>query len=97
MVEFGQRLRRLRKEKNMTQKQLAERVGLKNSVISFYETGERLPSPEVIKKLAATLQVSSDYLLGMEHGEMLDLHGLEEEDRQLVRVLVHTLRRKNRR
>ncbi len=39
MVEFGDRLRKLRKERKLTQKELASLIGVKNSVISFYEVG----------------------------------------------------------
>ena len=66
MIEFGQRLKSLRKQRNLTQKQLAELIGTQNSIISFYEVGDRIPSPEIIVKLARTLHVSSDYLLGLE-------------------------------
>lgn len=96
MVEFGERLRALRKQKNLTQKQLAEQIRVKNSIISFYEVGERFPSPEIIVKLATTLGVTSDYLLGIERNESIDVSGLDEEDKLLVRSLVDTLRRKNK-
>lgn len=95
MVEFGDKLRRLRKEKNLTQKQLADRIGVKNSVISFYEMGDRIPSPEVIKKLAVALHVSADYLLGIESSETMDVSGLDTRDKALVRSLIDTLREKN--
>lgn len=95
MVEFGDKLRRLRKEKNLTQKQLADRIGVKNSVISFYEMGDRIPSPEVIKKLAVALHVSADYLLGIENSETMDVSGLDTRDKALVRSLIDTLREKN--
>ncbi|MBR4888306.1 MAG: helix-turn-helix transcriptional regulator [Clostridia bacterium] len=91
---FGNRLRQLRKEKKLTQRQLAEMVGLRHSVVSFYEIGERSPSPEIIKKLASSLHVSSDYLLGIDRGETVDLFGLDEEDKHLVRTMVETLRSK---
>ena len=94
MVGFGNRLRQLRKEKKLTQRQLAEMVGLRHSVVSFYEIGERIPSPEIIKKLASSLHVSSDYLLGIDRGETVDLFGLDEEDKHLVRTMVETLRSK---
>ena len=96
MVEFGERLRALRKQKNLTQKQLAEQIRVKNSIISFYEVGDRFPSPEIIVKLATTLGVTSDYLLGIERNESIDVSGLDEEDKLLVRSLVDTLRRKNK-
>lgn len=93
MVEFGVRLRKLRKEKNLTQKQLAALIGVQNSIISFYEMGDRLPSPDVIIKLSAVLHVSSDYLLGIEKGETIDISGLNEEDKQLVNLLIEKLRK----
>ena len=96
MVEFGERLRALRKQKKLTQKQLAEQIRVKNSIISFYEVGDRFPSPEIIVKLATTLGVTSDYLLGIERNESIDVSGLDEEDKLLVRSLVDTLRRKNK-
>ena len=95
MVEFGERLRALRKQKKLTQKQLAEQIRVKNSIISFYEVGDRFPSPEIIVKLATTLGVTSDYLLGIDRNESIDVSGLDEEDKLLVRSLVDNLRRKN--
>lgn len=96
MVDFGERLRQLRKQKNLTQKQLASFVGVKNSIISFYEVGERMPSPEMIVKLATVLNVSTDYLLGMNKNETIDISGLDENDKILVNLLVDTLRNKNK-
>lgn len=99
MVEFGERLRKLRKERNLTQKQLATLVGVKNSVISFYEVGDRTPSPEVLKKLAVALHVSADTLLGIEPtapDTSFDTTGLDDNDKKLVRSLIETLKRKNK-
>lgn len=95
MVEFGNRLRQLRKDSGLTQKQLAELIGVKNSVISFYEVGERIPSPQVLRKLATTFHVTTDYLLGVERGPSLDVSGLDEQDRAVVQMLIARLREKN--
>lgn len=99
MLEFGERLKTLRKERNLTQKQLATLIGVKNSVISFYEVGDRTPSPEVLKKLALALHVSADTLLGIETVKpdtIFDTTGLDENDKKLVRLLIETLRNKNK-
>lgn len=96
MVEFGERLRQLRKQKNLTQKQLAELVGVTNSIISFYEVGDRMPSPEMIVKLAKALNVSTDYLLGMNKNETIDISDLNENDKTLVCLLVDSLKEKNK-
>lgn len=95
MVDFGLRLKELRKQHNLTQKQLANIIGVQNSIFSFYEVGERLPSPEIIRKLAITLHVSSDYLLGIEKNESVDISGLTEHDKSLIRSLIDSLREKN--
>ena len=95
MVEFGQRLRDLRKQKNLTQKQLADLIGVKNSIISFYEVGDRFPSPEIVIKLAAVLHTTTDYLLGVERGKSVDVSGLDDEDERVVRMVVERLRAKN--
>lgn len=97
MVDFGNRLRQLRKDKNLTQQQLASMIGVKNSVISFYEVGERMPSPDALRKLALALHVTTDYLLGIECGMVLDATGLDEQDRLAVQMIIGRLREKNRR
>ena len=94
MVDFGKRLRALRKQKNLTQAQLAAQIGVKNSIISFYEVGDRIPSPEIIVKLASVLHVSSDYLLGIERGDCIDVSGLNEDEKNVIRSMVDILREK---
>lgn len=93
--DFGTRLKELRMQAGLTQKQLGERVGVTKSVISFYELRERTPSPEVLVKLSAIFHVSSDYLLGIEKGKHIDITGLDNEDEKVVRAMVERLREKN--
>lgn len=62
---FCERLKSIRIEKGFTQPQLAERVGVSNGMISFWENGVHEPTVAYIIKLAKTLEVSSDYLLGI--------------------------------
>ena len=51
MLEFGKKLKELRKANNLTQSQLAERIGLAKSIISYYESGDRWPSYDVLIKI----------------------------------------------
>ena len=62
MVNMGQRLKQLRTQKNLTQKQVAERVGLAVSAISSYESGFRYPSYPTLVKLASMYHVSCDLM-----------------------------------
>lgn len=62
---FGTRLRFLRKQKKMTQAKLAKYLSLGESTISFYESGKRTPDFDLLRKIAAYFNVSTDYLLGI--------------------------------
>ena len=95
-MEFGQKLKELRIHSGLTQKQLAKRMGVSKSVISYYELQERSPSPELLIQLTSIFHVSSDYLLGIEKEASIDISGLTEDDIHLVRLLIETLRQKNR-
>ena len=94
MVDFGSNLKRLRIQEGLTQQQLANQIGVTKSVVSYYELQERHPSPDVLIKLAAVFHVSTDYLLGINKKECIDLDGLDEEDIMIVKSLVASLRNK---
>ena len=95
MVDFGNTLKKLRLQAGLTQKQLADKMGLTKAVISYYELQERYPSPEVLIKLASIFHVSTDYLLGLDRNNTIDLAGLNDDDIALVKQLVDSLRSKN--
>lgn len=61
---FPQRLKELRFEKGLTQKELAEQIGIKRNTYSDWENGKTEPSFENIVKLADLLEVSLDWLFG---------------------------------
>ncbi|MDO4419084.1 MAG: helix-turn-helix transcriptional regulator [Ruminococcus sp.] len=96
MVNFGIRLKELRLKAGLTQKQLADRLGLTKSVISYYELIERYPSPDILVKLSTIFGVTTDYLLGLEARPTIDVSGLDENDIDLLRHTVEVLRMKNK-
>ncbi|PEO14364.1 immunity repressor protein, partial [Bacillus wiedmannii] len=61
---IGVRIKSLRKKENLTQKQLAEKIGVSQRMIGYYESEERFPPHDVLTKLADCFSVSADYLLG---------------------------------
>ena len=65
MESFGIRIMNILKESGMSQKQLAMKIGLTESALSRYISGERQPKPEVVANIATALCVTSDYLLGI--------------------------------
>ncbi len=61
--EFGRAIVRLRKEKNLTQKNLADRLDVSDKAVSRWETGKNYPDIETLQRLAAVLEVHMDDLL----------------------------------
>lgn len=92
MLNFGNRLRALRQAKGWTQEELATRLGLTKSVVSAYETSLRYPSYDILIRITSIFNVTSDYLLGIEKKQMLDISGLTPEKEMLLRQLVDALR-----
>lgn len=67
--KIGRFLKELRKENNMTQEQLGERIGVTNKTVSRWETGNYMPPIECLKLLSDIYQISINEILS---GEKLD-------------------------
>lgn len=63
--KFSYRLTVLLDENNMSQTQLAKKIGTSNVTICRYLTCERIPRLDVVTKIASVFNVSLDYLLGL--------------------------------
>lgn len=63
--EFGKRVAAARKERGLTQAQLAKALGITQKMIDYYERRASNVTVEVVRKLARVLHVSSDELLGI--------------------------------
>lgn len=92
MVDFGNVLKTLRLKANMTQSQLAQKLGVTKSVISAYETGLRMPSYDILIHIAQIYNVSTDYLLGLEHKQEIDLSGLTREEIDALLNLIKAMK-----
>lgn len=97
MVDFGNILRELRLKSGLSQRELADKLGITKSMISYYELQERVPSPEILIKLAKFFHVTADYLLGIDWkaAKTLDVSDLDEEDIRLLEHTAEVLRKKN--
>ena len=93
MVDFGNRLKTLRSHNSLTQAQLAQKLGVTKSVISAYETGLRLPSYDILISIAQIFKVSTDYLLGVDHKQDIDLSGLTEEVIAALKALIKAMKK----
>lgn len=92
---LSERLQKLRIEYGLSQKEVANRIGISSSVVSGYETGERTPSAEVLLSLSYLYKCSTDYLLGKEKNctyPLLDTEGLSNEQIYALQALIKSIK-----
>ena len=61
--DFGKKLKTLLKERNMTQKDFAEQIGLSRQSVNYYICGRSLPKPDVIDNICAFFDIGKDYFI----------------------------------
>jgi transcriptional regulator with XRE-family HTH domain len=85
---IGARIKYLREENNLSQKQLAHHLNITNVQLSRYETGHRSPDPEMILRIANFFGVMTDYIYGI-HEKIYDPQSIYmiEQDHTLVQLL----------
>lgn len=68
-MEIGKRIEKVLENSNMSQRDLANRIGVDESIVSRIIKGERTPKSDVLANIATALHTTSDYLLGIENDE----------------------------
>ena len=94
--DFGEILKSLRKREGLTQSELGRHVGLSKAVISKYETGIGYPNFETLVCIAKYFGVTTDYLLGVETANVLDVSGLTESKIVAVHRTVNEFKKANK-
>ncbi len=79
MSQFSKNLRSLRKEANMRQQDLADKLGVAQTTIASYEQGQRFPNHETLIEMADFFNVSIDFLLGREDNNTFDLSKVKKD------------------
>ncbi|AKL96307.1 transcriptional regulator [Clostridium aceticum] len=75
-MNFSHRLKQLRKEKKITQEDLANQLNKTRSTVAGYETERKEPDYDTLKKIAEFFDVSTDYLLG--HSDIPHLYSAKD-------------------
>lgn len=86
----GDRLKKRREELGLSQQELGDRIGMAYQAISRYETNRADPSAETLARIATSLEVSTDYLLGLVDAPTARLQ--EADLSPAERKLIHALR-----
>ena len=89
LEKFSYRLTVLLDEHNMSQTQLAKKVGTTNVTICRYINGERIPRIDFVSKIASVFNVSLDYLLGI--SENVDTENLTKNQDVDIAILMKSL------
>lgn len=93
-MTFGNILKKLRQDNNLTQDELAKKIDTSRSNIANYENGKNMPSVDILEKIAKLFDCTTDYLLGKSdirnpeelknikfaNAGGLDIEGLDEDD-----------------
>lgn len=84
---FGQRLRQLREERHLPQRKVAALLDIDGSLLAKYERNVRLPSKELIAKIAKVFNADRDELLSEALSDKIAYQILEEEaDSKILRI-----------
>lgn len=98
---FSRNIKNLRKEQGLSQTELANKIFINKSMVSAYEKGTRMPSLSALIQLSNVLNVSIDYLLGIQKDNTndkettIDISGLTEKQKKIVAELIETFREQN--
>lgn len=71
MFEFENRLKKLRENAGITQKQLADSLNVTQTAVNYWENGKREPNIEMIQKIADYFDVTPAYVMGWENTESI--------------------------
>ena len=95
-MNIGENIKQFRKNKKITQKELAEKIGVTDSAITKYEKGDREPNIETLNKIATALGVTINDLVKNEEKasnknsigiRFLDMNKLGNEKEQIIKVV----------
>jgi len=94
-IIIGEKIKKLREERNITQKELSEFIGVSKESISQYERGVQTPKPQTLIKLANYFNVSIDYILGrvdIKNSFMIEEYKSESLDENTIDKIINILK-----
>ena len=87
--DFDKRIKSLREEKGISQAELAKRLYITRGAVNAWETGKAIPSIDKLMDLARFFRVSTDFLLGIEQKETIDITSLREHEKGIIQRLLY--------
>lgn len=97
MLSIGDTISQLRKQHNLSQSELADKINVSRTIIGNYERNTNMPSIEVIIKMARTFGVTVDFLIGESDNASFDIdiveriNDIQNMDKQTKDVLFNVI------
>jgi len=92
VYDRGIRLKQLREKQHLSQKEVADRLGLTRATISAYERNTKTPSVDILVRIALLYRSSADYILGLEDRANIFIDDLEKDEQDTIVKMVDILR-----
>lgn len=90
---FYERIKELRNSLGINQVEFGRRLSVSKQCISNWESGYIQPSIDMLRRIAETFSVSTDYLLGLNDKPTLDVEGLTNEQILHLRAIIDDIRK----
>lgn len=90
---LNQKIRELRLARNLSQVELAKILGVSKQSVSNWENDNIQPSVEMLVKISSVFSVSTDYLLGLDSGEYIDVSDLPVDIIAHIRQIIDDFRK----
>mgnify|MGYP004678848699 CR=1 FL=1 len=91
---ISEKLKELRKNQNLTQSDIAKKLGITRSSVNAWELGISIPSTRYIVELSELFGVSADYLLGIPETSTVNVDGLSEKEVGVIKEIIECLKNK---
>lgn len=90
---IGERIKLLREKAGYSQAELARKLSVTRSSVNAWESGLSAPTAVYIIELAKLFRVSTDYLLGLDTTNVLNLSGLTDEEIHILYSMIEYFRK----
>ncbi|MDE6442009.1 MAG: helix-turn-helix domain-containing protein [Clostridia bacterium] len=88
---LNENIKTLRKSFNLSQVELADKIGVSKQCVSNWENDNVLPSIDMLIKLSKFFNVTTDSLLGLKHQTTVDVTGLSEKEIAHIKLIISDL------
>ena len=95
ILKTAERIKELREKNNLTQSELARKMGITRSSVNAWEMGISVPSTEKVVELSLLFHTTTDYLLGLSQTEFVSIETYSLDEKELIYRLMNYFSKNN--